>query len=247
MGDDLALKNDWPLDPASSSVDSITERVRQLMCERRLVAGDALPAERDLAELFGVSRNTIRESLRVLEAYGVIERGRRGAVVRKTGTDMLLRAATFQIPFERAAYVDVQAFRHVVEVGHAAAILRHVTPANIAGLRRINTSILDDIPVHVVAESDFNFHVELMRCSGNDTVVKVFSALSAQLREVMRIGKDWDGRLITVEGHNRILDALESRSLDALQQAFRAHFEDSLRNVRDDSASNSGNPIPSEG
>lgn len=217
---------------ASSSVDAITERVRRLISDRGLASGDALPAERDLAELFGVSRNTVRESLRALEAYGVIERGRRGAVISNLATDMMLRAAAFQIPFEREAFIDVQAFRHVVEVGLAPAILANITPADIAGLRRLNTSILDDVSIDLVAERDLEFHVTLMRCSGNKTVVKVLSALSAQLQEIMGVGKDWEGRLITVEGHGRILDALESRSLDALVQAFDRHFDDSLRNVR---------------
>ena len=229
-----------------SSADAITEGVRGLIRERRLASGDALPPERDLAVLFGVSRNTVREGLRALEAYGVIERGRRGATICDDATGNLLRAAAFQIPFEPEAFIDVQAFRHVVEVGLAPAILNNITPADIARLRRLNTSILDDVSIDEVAERDLEFHVTLMRRSGNKTVVKVFSALFAQLREVMGVGKDWEGRLITVGGHNRIIDALEGRSLEALTRAFDQHFDDSLRNVRSSSPAAEDGADPSE-
>ena len=211
-----------------SSADATAQKVGDLIRRRELAEGDALPPERELSELFGVSRATVRESLRTLEAYGVVARKPRGTVVASNEIDALLRAAVFRSAPDPQTYADVQEFRRVLETGLAPMILSRVTPADVIRLRRINANILADAPVRETAALDYEFHVRLVEISGNRTAAKVFMAIESLLQSVMVCGKDAEGRVITFQAHNAILEALENKALGDLEKAFEAHYEASL-------------------
>jgi GntR family transcriptional repressor for pyruvate dehydrogenase complex len=53
--------------------ENIVQQIRQAILEGRLKPGDRLPAEKDLAEDFGVSKASLREAFRALEALGLLE------------------------------------------------------------------------------------------------------------------------------------------------------------------------------
>jgi DNA-binding GntR family transcriptional regulator len=55
------------------SFEEVVEQVRAAIASRSIEAGERLPSERELAEQFGVSRATLREALRALEALGLLE------------------------------------------------------------------------------------------------------------------------------------------------------------------------------
>ena len=75
-----------PRNPAAPSKDDVTVRLvgvfKNLISEGALTPGGRLPAERDLAEEFGVSRSSLRQALKVLQIMGVIsQRVGEGAAV----------------------------------------------------------------------------------------------------------------------------------------------------------------------
>src|SRR5260370_38409381 len=83
---------------ARSMPDEVQRKIVQLLADRRLVAGDRLPAERDLSKALGVSRTTLRDALRGLEQGGVL-RPRAGSgwyVNLNAGTIADSIALTFQ-------------------------------------------------------------------------------------------------------------------------------------------------------
>ncbi|MEH0072499.1 GntR family transcriptional regulator [Pannonibacter sp. Pt2-lr] len=97
-----------------SAVEDIREVLRREIVERMQV-GDLLPNERDLAERFGVARNTVRETMIHLEAFGLIEKTRRGAKVRKPDFDPIF--SVFAQHFDNSAKTleDVLNFRRILK------------------------------------------------------------------------------------------------------------------------------------
>ena len=86
-GNVIALRKDAPhrrhrVHLADSAVETLVGQIKALIDTRNLGVGDALPSERELCEMFSSSRNTVREAMRILKTYGVVDvRPKVGAVI----------------------------------------------------------------------------------------------------------------------------------------------------------------------
>src|SRR5881394_3451228 len=119
---------------------SIADQIRQAIVTGKLDQGERLPPERELAEQFGVSRVTVRDALRALEAMGLIEvrvgaRGGAfvtaptGSVVAQTMSDMMMMSAI--------SPEDVVEARLIVELGTVTLACVRATDEDLARLREL--------------------------------------------------------------------------------------------------------------
>src|SRR6059058_1050384 len=119
---------------------SIADQIRQAIVTGKLAQGERLPPERELAEQFGVSRVTVRDALRALEAMGLIEvrvgaRGGAfvtvptGSIVGQTMSDMMMMSAITP--------EDIVEARLVVELGTVTLACSRATDEDIAALREL--------------------------------------------------------------------------------------------------------------
>lgn len=79
--------------------------------------GDFLPNERELADRFSVARNTFRETMIHLAAFGLIEKTRRGARVREADFDPVFQIFAQHLDASPDRLEDVQTFRRMTETG----------------------------------------------------------------------------------------------------------------------------------
>ena len=116
----------------------IVDRMRQLIREGKLVPGDRLPSERSLCERFCVSRVTVREALRVLEASGLIEirvGARGGAFVTQPSSERVGEGLAELMTLTPMTAGDVTEARMVFELGILPLAVERATDEDIADLR----------------------------------------------------------------------------------------------------------------
>ena len=102
----------------ASAVDTIVENFRSMIESGALRVGDDLPTERDMAEQLGVSRNTFREAIKRLEAYGIVEtRQKQGARIVNKSVDAMISILSFRLGADERTFLDVQHFRGILETG----------------------------------------------------------------------------------------------------------------------------------
>lgn len=98
--------------------ESIIQQVENAIVQGGLAAGDRLPAERELQGLLDVSRNTLRESLRVLEQKGLIEirKGHRGGIfVKELNSDAMTETVALFVQSRRIRMGEISEFRQDLE------------------------------------------------------------------------------------------------------------------------------------
>ena len=108
----------------------VVEQIQEAILQGTLNPGDKLPPERELKEMFGASRGTLREALRILEQKGLITikigvAG--GAVVNALSTDQVSESLDLLIRYQKASLKDLAEFREGVEglVAGLKAVISH--------------------------------------------------------------------------------------------------------------------------
>jgi GntR family transcriptional regulator, transcriptional repressor for pyruvate dehydrogenase complex len=216
-----------------SAVDRLVEQVRGMVRDRGLVIGDPLPTERELGELFQAGRNTVREALQVLKAYGIVEvRPKIGAVLSDRHEDAVRKLFSFQNDISPASFLDVQGYRRIIEVGVGDHIILHATAADLDNLDAVNDHILENRSVEDAARRDFEFHEALVSLVNNRTLLASYRLLQPVITQIMRVGKATKPvQADTHQAHAQIIGALRARDRVAYTYLISRHLEYGLQFV----------------
>jgi GntR family transcriptional repressor for pyruvate dehydrogenase complex len=228
---DLAL----PTISVVSRTDRAVEVLMELVTSGRFASGDFLPSEPDLSKRLGVSRPTVRQALRTLEARGLVStRQGVGAQVidrtREVATDsigmMLLRSGS--------GPRDLLEVRRMLECQGAALAAVRATPDDIDVLSAaVDRMRSQSSTVAEYVEGDLDFHLRLAEASKNGVLVPLVHAIRGLLLDTIATTYAVDGRTERrLQDHTGVLEAISARDAAAAEAAMRAHLqstEDMLR------------------
>jgi DNA-binding FadR family transcriptional regulator len=216
---------------SSSAVDVVLAQIRGLIVEGGLKVGDKLPTERELCERFNSSRNTVREAMRMLKAFGVVEvRPKVGATIVDQRMNRAFDLFSFNVTgISRQTFDDIQGFRELIETGSVIQIFAAITPADLTELREINREMVRAKTVIEASEQDLRFHTRLVSIIGNKSILDIYRIMTPVILRIMQRGKTRR----TIEGetyreHQAILDAAERRDALAFQYLMRTHLRAGL-------------------
>jgi DNA-binding FadR family transcriptional regulator len=175
------------------AADRLAADLRQRILGDGLPPGAPLPSEPQIITRWKLSRATVREAFRLLEAEGLIEirRGPRGGVrVRHPEPGHVARALTPLLTLAGARWVDLFAFRKLIEPAAAAAAAVGASETQRAELLTMAAQALDgDIRRH------YEFHVLLAQCSDNPLLGVVMTAVEQAVHGLSYPdAEEWDIR-----------------------------------------------------
>ena len=208
--------------------EEVAKQIERLIL-KKLNPGDKLPSERELAEMLGVSRSSIRDAIRGLELMGLVEpRQGAGTIVRATSADSLLNPFANALKHRREMVSELLDFRKMLEPPLAARAATHASNDELSEMdeilqRQESKQALGDA---AVAE-DAEFHYSIALASGNSVVLKVLDILMDLLRDTRERSLQVEGRpQKSLAGHRRILAAIKRHDAEAAKSAMRRHIED---------------------
>jgi GntR family transcriptional repressor for pyruvate dehydrogenase complex len=230
--DSIAAKPVYRVVKTSRLYEQIVKQVEESILRGQLKPGDQLPAERDLAQSFGVSRTAVREAVKTLREKGLVEAfSGRGTFVTN-GTSQAIRQS-----------LDLMIRINQQEGSAHLAELRLVLEPEIAGLAasRIDGQLLGTMRETLAImernlqdreayiEADLDFHLALAEAAGNPLILSLLDSIVGLLREQR-------SRIFEVEGgpergqyhHKRILVAVQHRNPEAARSAMREHLQQVL-------------------
>ena len=218
QGEQLSPTKSAEFPHGRSAVNRVVDEIRDLVGSRGLQVGDPFPTERELCAELAVSRNTVREALGVLRAFGLVEtRPKSGAIVADGHAEAVRRLLSFhQGVVSPESFRDVQGFRRVVETGIGEHIIMHASDADLAALDAVNDRLLTLRDTDDLVRADYDFHDALVELGGNRTILATYRMLRPVIEDIMRIGKSVRTVKVDVHAsHAELVDALRQRDRTA--------------------------------
>jgi DNA-binding FadR family transcriptional regulator len=227
--------------------EMVAAHLRRQIVLGELKEGDQLPSESVLMEEFGVSRPTLREAFRILEAEAAItvRRGvRGGARVQVPDIEVAARHAGLLLQYRGALLSDVYDVRAILEPAAARMAARRRTAADLDRLQEVLDRQRDsaDDPGRSFA-ADAEFHRLIVELSGSETLQVLAGMLTNIIREGDRSyaeSHDWEHERelgkIAFRAHTRLLELIRKRSGEEAEELWRRHLAESAKIVLGDRA-----------
>lgn len=210
---------------AGSRTEQTIESIVRYISEQGLDDGERLPTERQLSEMLGIGRSTLREALRALVSRNVLEvrRGVGTFVSYKHGVADDPLGFTFIRNKEKLAK-DLLEFRILIEPRIAQLAAQYATEEEIAELEYLCDSVDDLIKSgkpHL--QKDMEFHTRIARCSHNLVMPKllpiIHGSISVFIQETRSRLRDE-----TMKTHRAILNSIKSKDGAAAYDAMTLHL-----------------------
>jgi len=222
------LKSDFEVVRRNKVYEEVAKQIERLIL-KKLKPGDKLPPERELAEMLGVSRSSVRDAIRGLELMGLVEpRQGAGTIVRETSAESLINPFTNALKRRRELVSELLDFRKMLEPPLAARAATHASVDQISEMEEIlQRQEEKQIQGDPAVAEDTEFHYSIALASDNSVVLKVIDILMDLLRDTRERSLQLKGRpQRSLAGHRRILAAIKRHDAEAAKAAMRRHIED---------------------
>ena len=201
---------------------------KQLIAEGTLEPGGRLPAERELAESFGVSRSSLRQALKVLEIMGVISQRVGDGTYLNKGADAILREPMeFLILLDGISAHELMEARLLVEPELAARAALRASEEDIAEIHRelgAMEAAKDDHAKFVA--HDLLFHQAVFHAAGNRVTSLMFSVVHKSLDKLITMTSQVVEPEHTLTLHRSIYQAIRKRDQDESRRRMTEHLVD---------------------
>lgn len=208
----------------------IVEQIKGAILAGDIPPGDRLPAERELAEQFGVSRVTVRDALRILEASGLIEirvGARGGAIVTLPGTARVGEGIANMLAMSSVGPAHVTEARLVFELGTIALVCERADADDIAALSEIcerSEAALADGTFSVTLSAEF--HTRLAQSTHNPAIGMIIDSFQGPLLMSLQRAKEHAPQMghEGTQEHWELVRAIEARDVDRAETIMREHL-----------------------
>ncbi|QNK01237.1 FadR/GntR family transcriptional regulator [Dyella telluris] len=216
----------------------VMQELGQRIVSGKVKPGEVLPREETLAGSLQISRNALREALKVLSAKGLIEsRTGVGARVLEERHWNLLDADVLSwrcASMPTDDFVDkLVEMREIIEPAAAAAAARRRSGAQLARIEEAYGAMAAAQTQDAWSQADLAFHDAVLQATGNELMQSLFSVIETALGTLLTLSaRNASDFRYSLSYHQKVLDAIRQQQPDVAHKTMRSMIADSHENLR---------------
>ena len=208
--------------------DMVVDTLLAAIIDKKYPTGSQLPTEGELCTMLGVSRITVRESLKKLDMMGVvsIQQGK-GTFVKEVGLNTFMQPMFGLIDFDKFDIASIYDARLYIETGSCRLAAKNRTDADIANLESLLIQMKDAVDQQRLETAlAREFHIAIASASKNN----ILEATVTNLEDISSACVQRLNKVFTFMGeahsqHEKIFEAIKAQDEDAAERAIIAHTQ----------------------
>lgn len=210
---------------------NIVDQIRKAILNNDLSPGDRLPSEKELANNFGVSKASVREALRSLEALGLVEIKQGvagGAFAREIDYDTAREGLLNFVFFQNPSISDFTQVRGILEPKVVEIVAPKITDKQLMSIEKILEKTKESLDSgEFFYELDISFHKEIASASQNNLLVFIVDSMQNALLNIkILLQPDLQFSKQVYNAHTKIFDALCARDPQQASQEMMNHMQE---------------------
>lgn len=222
----------------TSVCDEIVDQFKLMIADKDLLPGQKLPSERELAQMFNVSKSSVREALIILSSIGLIQRNSEGSYVN----DNIIASQfteTYSLLLTEQDYAELYEARKLIEAVTVQLAARKADAEDIQMLEEI-VEMMEDVvrkikdpyqSIEAYVELDIDFHMHLAMAGKNKVLCEFISTvrkfLNIQVSKMFtyKLQQKQDIYRIAQERHRKIVEAIMNRDPKTARDVMILHLD----------------------
>lgn len=216
-------------------VNQVVKQITDSIIAGNLKPGDKLPTEPELCENFGIGRNSVREAIKILEAYGVIYIKRaEGTFVNDTYNHKMLDPMLYGILLDKNFRIDIIQVRKVLDTGMLYQIISMITDEKIERIQQEFEKLKEtvhqkNVTAKQVLQADVDFHLALVESTENPILCNIHEYVdrittpSREKTVEMVLEKKKQEKFILL--HQKIIDLLLEKNYQNIETVLLEHYQ----------------------
>lgn len=211
--------------------EQVIEQIKSKIKSGEIKKGDKLPSEREMSELIGVSRTSVREAIRALEVVGLVESKQGAGNYIKTNFDnSLFEPLSVMFMLQESSVKEMYDLRETLELECAKLSAKNIEDNELALLTAIVDRMYLAVSEEESLELDIKFHYLIAKTSRNVLLINMLDVISQLMDEFiqksrMQILHEGNTKESLLEIHENLLRALKCKDEGKVCNAMKEHFD----------------------
>jgi len=224
----------FPPNQRESAVDYVINTIKNLLLEKKLKPGDMLPSEGALAESMKVSRGPVREAMKILSAFGIVEIKRGdGTYIAEPNNKSIVDPFLLRLILSDANAREMAELRELLETQIVTLVIRNATKEDLDTLEQIHSNMKKAFEMSSdnrkmdLLEYDLKFHSALGKATNNVLVEAIYGFTMELFKPY--VAKTYDNSengMRAIALHEGIMEAIREKNITKAMDATRKSIDE---------------------